>query len=271
VRKEGKYKLHALSDIIEDEMYCMKIVCNHKKIACGTSEGPIVLFNWDWYGDFKDRILGHPGSVNCMEKYDENTLVTGCEDGGIRFVSISPKAISMMISDKKKINLENSGFKDINTLSISSNKQHLAVCSNINYVKLYDISDLHPSVVKEDNDSDEIHSESEKDNVDNVPHEGESDIEGTSSEQAEVNNIDVGNKPENDSDKEEEKVSGNDEIENEGINEDEEDNESFSDSSSDKKKKKKNQNTLKLKALGKKRTSDWMIEKERRKQFFSDI
>lgn len=43
-----------------------------------------------------------------------------------------------------------------------------------------------------------------------------------------------------------------------------------SDSSSSDKKKRKN-NSLKLKALGKKRTSDWIIDKEIRKNFFNDI
>jgi WD40 repeat protein len=66
IRKVGKYKLYALSDNIEDELTSMKLIKNGQKVACGTSEGPIVVFNWDWFGDYKDRILGHPASVNCL-------------------------------------------------------------------------------------------------------------------------------------------------------------------------------------------------------------
>ena len=43
---------------------------NGQKLACGTSEGPVVVFDWDWFGDYKDRILGHPGAVNTLAKYN---------------------------------------------------------------------------------------------------------------------------------------------------------------------------------------------------------
>lgn len=85
-----------------------------------------------------DRILGHPGSVNCIEKYDENTLISGCEDRGVRFVSISPKGINMLISDKTKPKVENGSFKDITAISLNSNKMLVSLfeyqlCKSIGY------------------------------------------------------------------------------------------------------------------------------------------
>jgi WD40 repeat protein len=30
------------------------------------------LFKWDYWGDSKDRILGHPEAVECMIPYNQN-------------------------------------------------------------------------------------------------------------------------------------------------------------------------------------------------------
>jgi hypothetical protein len=245
----------------------MKIVLHQKKIACGTSEGPVVLFNWDWYGDFKDRIMGHPGSVNCLEKFDENVIITGCEDGGLRFVTINPKSINSMISDKKKLNLENPTFKDINAISLNSNKTNLAVCTNINYIKIYDISGIEVEGVDKEfeEQSQSVNEENENEEISESKtseYEVSANSESKNEEEEEnsLNNIDT--EDNNNSD-----LNDADDVEEES----DADMDSFSDSSDKKKKKDKNKNTLKLKALGKKRTSDWMIEKERRKDFFNDI
>ncbi len=129
IRKQGKYSLYVLSDYIEDELYCMKLVRNWQKVACGTSEGPIELFNWEWFGNNKDRIIGHPGSVNCLEKYDENILISGCEDGLIRFLSVTQKFIHSMISDHKNLKIKYSRFNDINLISLDKNKKFLSAIS----------------------------------------------------------------------------------------------------------------------------------------------
>lgn len=97
----------------------MKIVQNGHKVACGTSEGPIVLFDWDWFGDYKDRIIGHPGAVNTQAKYDESCLISGCEDGQIRFVSLYPNYIKSMIIDKTEKKLKNKSFNEITKIGIS--------------------------------------------------------------------------------------------------------------------------------------------------------
>lgn len=51
------------------------------------------MFKWDWFGDSSDRIVGHSCSVDTICKIDESTLLTGCEDGKLRGVSIYPNKI----------------------------------------------------------------------------------------------------------------------------------------------------------------------------------
>ena len=121
IRKSSNYKLYALSDFLEDELHCLKIMENNKKVVCGTSEGPLAIFNWDWFGDLKDRIIGHPGTINCIEKINENLMFTGCEDGLIRIVSLYLKNIEQVISDSKQSISsvkENKEFNDIEALSL---------------------------------------------------------------------------------------------------------------------------------------------------------
>lgn len=120
IRKPSKYKLYALSDNIEDEIYSMKIVKNGQKVACGTSEGPIVLFDWDWFGDYKDRIMGHPGAVNTLAKLDENFLISGSEDGLIRNICLYPNYIKSMIIDKSEKKLKNKSFNETTKISLSN-------------------------------------------------------------------------------------------------------------------------------------------------------
>lgn len=258
-----KDSLYALSDCIEDELNCMKLIKH--KVACGTSEGPIVLFNWDWFGDYKDRIMGHPASVTCMEKFNDNVLVTGCEDGGIRFVSMSPKSINSIVSDKQIRNFQNKNFNEINALTLSGDNKYLAVCSNIQYVKLYNIKDINFDNIKgEDNNSEDIEDSEVSDDREGEYEENEENESNSLSNDEELQDEQSENfKEEADNDTEHPKDNDNSQAF------DEEDYDDSSESSM-KKKKKKNKTDKSL-SLGKKRKSEYIIDKERRKDFFNDL
>jgi hypothetical protein len=64
-----------------------------------SSSGVLNLFSWDWFGDCNDRIVGHPNSIQCMVKYDEDTIITGGEDGLLRVVSVLPNRIISIVGD----------------------------------------------------------------------------------------------------------------------------------------------------------------------------
>ena len=123
IRKAKKKNLYALSDCIEDELLSISLINNGKKLICGTSEGPLIIFQWDWFGDFKDRIIGHPSSIYSIAKYDENNVFTACEDGYIRYVSISPNNINNVFFENYEksecLKFENNNFKEVTSLSIN--------------------------------------------------------------------------------------------------------------------------------------------------------
>ncbi|KAI9273922.1 WD40-repeat-containing domain protein, partial [Helicostylum pulchrum] len=74
----------AMSDQIEDELLSIELVKNGKKAVVGTQDGVLSLWSWGDWGDYNDRIMGHPNSIEALCKLDEDTLATGSSDGIIR-------------------------------------------------------------------------------------------------------------------------------------------------------------------------------------------
>jgi hypothetical protein len=70
---------------------------NNKFVLCSSNQGTIFIFKWDYFGDCSDIIRGHNSSIDSMLKIDENTIVTGSEDGYLRAVSIYPNSIVSII------------------------------------------------------------------------------------------------------------------------------------------------------------------------------
>ena len=63
---------------MESDLLGVQIIKNGKFVACNSSEGAILIFKWDWFGNCKDRMLGHPNVIDAMIKVNEHTLISGC-------------------------------------------------------------------------------------------------------------------------------------------------------------------------------------------------
>lgn len=92
----------AMSDQMEDELLSIalmkvnklrvkriaiinSVTKNDKKAVVGTQEGVLTLWSWGDWGDYNDRIIGHPNSIDAICKLDEDTICTGSSDGLIRY------------------------------------------------------------------------------------------------------------------------------------------------------------------------------------------
>ena len=297
-----KHSLYALSDNLDEELNCLLSIkgCNH--ILCGSGEGNILIFNWNWFGDFKDQIRGHPEGINSMDKYNDNIIFTGCEDGGIRICSIYPKGMRGILSSKN--NNKKSNFKDVNKIKISKDKKSIITCSGSDCLRLYNISDLNFSDIYKSNNEFYFEDNQEKENInsdDYKEEESEEKIneklnEKINEEEDDGEEEEKENKEEEEDDEEEEeeekeenedKVRGKKEkiIElynnkekqflNKKKRKDESDKESESEnseiddeSSSSSGKKRK---TKKIKKLDKNKRTKSIIDKEERKAFFNDL
>jgi WD repeat-containing protein 55 len=145
-------KLYAMSDNFEEDLTSLVITKYQKKVLVATSEGTINVFSWDWFGDCNDRIVGHPGSIDTMIKYDEDTVITGSEDGLIRAVSVLPNKIVAILADPT--DQDESEIFHIQKVALSHDKCLLASISLDDIVKIIDVSHL-GTREKEDFDEEE--------------------------------------------------------------------------------------------------------------------
>lgn len=58
------------------------------KVVCVAQSGAVAVFSWGDFGDHKDRIRGHPLSVDAMAKFSEDAILTGSSDGNVRVVGV---------------------------------------------------------------------------------------------------------------------------------------------------------------------------------------
>lgn len=107
-----------------------------KKVMTASGGGVLNLFSWDWFGDCNDRIVGHPNSIQCMVKYDEDTVITGGEDGLLRVVSVLPNRILAIVGDAMDAS---EGFH-IQAVTLSHDRKLVASCSPDDIVKIMDVS-----------------------------------------------------------------------------------------------------------------------------------
>ena len=160
----NKLSLYALSDKLDEELNCMLSYKNGNHILCGSGEGNVLIFNWDWFGDFKDMIKGHPEGINDMDKLDENIFFTGSEDGFVRICTMYPKGVRGILKSKNRRENDNA-MKDVNKIKISKDKKNVITCSGMDCLRLCDISNIDFNIIYKP--IDQFDSESEIENNDN--------------------------------------------------------------------------------------------------------
>ncbi|KAI8073866.1 WD40-repeat-containing domain protein [Gongronella butleri] len=94
-----KPEVAAMSDHMEDELLSVVLVKNNQRAVVGSQEGVLSIWDWGDFGDYKDRIMGHPESISALCKLDEDTVCTGSSDGLIRLVSILPNEFHGILGD----------------------------------------------------------------------------------------------------------------------------------------------------------------------------
>lgn len=129
-----KNKVQTRSEFSEDELLSLVIMKGGKKVVCGTQNGPLLLYSWGHFEDCSDRLLGHPLSVDALLKLDEDTLISGSEDGVIRLVGILPNRIIQPLAEHSEYPIEG--------LAFSYDRKFLGSISHDQMLKLWDVEEL---------------------------------------------------------------------------------------------------------------------------------
>ncbi|XP_004696729.1 WD repeat-containing protein 55 [Echinops telfairi] len=112
-----------------------------KKVACGSSEGTIYLFNWDGFGATSDRFALRAESIDCMVPVTESLLCTGSTDGVIRAVNILPNRVVGSIG-------QHAG-EPVEKLALSHCGRFLASSGHDQRLKFWDMTQLQAVVVND--------------------------------------------------------------------------------------------------------------------------
>lgn len=94
----------------DDELLCVAVVKDGNKVVTGCTTGVLDVFSWKDVRDVSDRwpgVLhsqqrctcvccyanmhtGHPDQVDAVVAFDDDTIITGCNDGMIRVLALQP-------------------------------------------------------------------------------------------------------------------------------------------------------------------------------------
>ena len=264
-----KKKLNALSDNMEESLNCILPINYLNNILVGTDSGNVMIFNWGWWGDFKDRITGFKEEINDIDKISEDVFLTCGKN--IKICSYKDKKVKGIIEEKEKIK-ENEMFEN-EKIKISPENGKVAVVCNISFIKVFDIKDLdlekkYTGIINESEENDI--NEDEDSNSEKEEEEEKEDFEENVNKSQ--NNNDSFNEEEEDEKEEDELSDKNNNIyESEEEENDEKEKEEKEESSSSSFSSKNNKKKKKNKFLGQKRNTKSLIEKERRIDFFSDL
>lgn len=111
------------------------LVQNNRKAVVGSQDGVLSLWNWGDWGDYRDRIMGHPSSIDAICKLDEDTICTGSSDGIIRLVTILPNGFHGILGDHGE-------GMPIEQIKLSHDKKYLVSSGHDSSLRFWDVAHL---------------------------------------------------------------------------------------------------------------------------------
>lgn len=115
--------------------HAVAVVKGGKKVVVGSQSGVLALWSWGYWADCSDRFPGHPESVDALVRWDDDTLITGSSDGGLRVVGILPNKLLAVLG-------QHAPDMPVERLALAREAQLLASASHDSVIKLWDLSVL---------------------------------------------------------------------------------------------------------------------------------
>lgn len=132
-------RFELLSEPQSGDLTSVTLMKYGKKVACGSSEGTIYLFNWNGFGATSDRFALRAESIDCMVPVTESLLCTGSTDGVIRAVNILPNRVVGSVG-------QHAG-EPVEKLALSHCTHFLASSGHDQRLKFWNMSQLRAVVV----------------------------------------------------------------------------------------------------------------------------
>ncbi|XP_035005403.1 WD repeat-containing protein 55 [Hippoglossus stenolepis] len=137
--KRRRFEL--LSEYQSGDLTSLALMKRGKKVACGSSEGTIYIFNWNGFGATSDRFALKAESVDCIVPINDNIMCTASMDGYIRAINLLPNRVIGCIGQHVG--------EPIEELATSHDSRFLVSSGHDQLIKFWDISTLPNTTVKE--------------------------------------------------------------------------------------------------------------------------
>ncbi|EGD82809.1 hypothetical protein PTSG_03458 [Salpingoeca rosetta] len=161
------------SDQVEYGLTCLSVVHGGAKVLCGAENGSMPMYTTGRWGDMSDRVVGHPTdvSVDAMISVDDDAVLIGSLDGGVRVVSVFPNRVVARIGSHKDA---------VEAFAMSYDRKWVASCAQDKTVRFWDRSKV---VAKREevfatNDDDDDEHKVEADNADEAVGGGDDSGDG---------------------------------------------------------------------------------------------
>ncbi|XP_064527621.1 WD repeat-containing protein 55 isoform X1 [Pseudopipra pipra] len=128
-----------LSEPQNGDLTSVVLLKRGRKVACGSSEGTIYLFNWDGFGAASDRFALRAESIDCMVPITDSIVCVGSLDGVIRAVNVLPNRVVGSVGQHLG--------EPIEQLAVGPGGTLLASSAHDQKVKFWDVSALRSLVV----------------------------------------------------------------------------------------------------------------------------
>lgn len=124
-------KMEGQSEVYPSEMNCAGLIRQETKVIAGLGNGNMYIFDWKAFGYHSDAFGDHPSAINCMLPIMDNIVITGCDDGKIRAISLFPHRFLGVVGHHKF---------PIERLDISTCGHYIASTSHDGRVRFWNIS-----------------------------------------------------------------------------------------------------------------------------------
>eukprot|EP00039_Didymoeca_costata_P011564 m.163198 g.163198 ORF g.163198 m.163198 type:complete len:419 (+) comp15214_c0_seq1:224-1480(+) len=123
----------------EDEPNCVNVVNNFKHIVTGTQEGSLAVYKWGPMDFLSDRIVGRAAvPIRSSVNLDENTVLTGSEDGTLSCFSVCPNKYIGVVAKHGKESVEKIRF--------SRERDLVVTCADDKRIKFWSLRSLLDSI-----------------------------------------------------------------------------------------------------------------------------
>nr|XP_057922536.1 WD repeat-containing protein 55 [Doryrhamphus excisus]XP_057922537.1 WD repeat-containing protein 55 [Doryrhamphus excisus] len=137
--KRRRFEL--LSEYQSGDLTSVALMKRGKKVACGSSEGTIYIFNWNGFGATSDRFAIKAESVDCIVPLSDSVMCAASMDGYIRAINLLPNRVIGCIGQHVG--------EPIEELATSWDSRFLLSCAHDQLIKFWDISTLAKTTVTE--------------------------------------------------------------------------------------------------------------------------